>query len=61
MARPTARGYSIRSMPTLADVPPDRIAGALMITDGRVHDMPTDASALGFAAPLHALITGRRE
>ncbi len=42
----------------LADVPPDRIAGAFMITDGRVHDVPTDASALGFAAPLHALVTG---
>ncbi len=42
----------------LADVPPDRIAGAFMITDGRVHDVPTDASALGFNAPLHALITG---
>src|SRR5471030_1788888 len=24
---------------TLADVPPDRIAGAVMITDGRVHDV----------------------
>ncbi|MBI1202484.1 MAG: hypothetical protein GC182_08230 [Rhodopseudomonas sp.] len=43
---------------TLADVPPDRIAGAIMITDGRVHDIPTDAAALGFDAPLHALITG---
>jgi hypothetical protein len=43
---------------TLADVPPDRIAGAIMITDGRVHDVPANASALGFAAPLHALITG---
>lgn len=43
----------------LADVPPDRIAGAVMITDGRVHDIPADAAALGFAAPLHALITGR--
>ncbi len=43
---------------TLADVPPDRVAGAIMITDGRVHDVPTDAGALGFAAPLHALITG---
>ncbi len=44
---------------TLADVPPDRIAGAIMITDGRVHDVPADAAALGFAAPLHALITGQ--
>lgn len=43
----------------LADVPPDRIAGAVMITDGRVHDIPADAAALGFGAPLHALITGR--
>ena len=43
---------------TLADVPPDRIAGAVLITDGRVHDVPADAAALGFAAPLHALITG---
>jgi len=46
---------------TLADVPPDRIAGAIMITDGRVHDVPADASALGFAAPLHALITGHKD
>ncbi|MBI4367229.1 MAG: hypothetical protein HY543_10455 [Deltaproteobacteria bacterium] len=46
---------------TLADVPPDRVAGAIMITDGRVHDVPADAAALGFAAPLHALITGRKD
>jgi hypothetical protein len=44
---------------TLADVPPDRIAGAVIITDGRVHDVPTDAAQLGFTAPVHALITGR--
>jgi hypothetical protein len=43
---------------TLADVPPDRVAGAIMITDGRVHDVPADAAALGFRAPVHALITG---
>ena len=24
----------------LADVPPDRVAGAVIITDGRVHDVP---------------------
>jgi hypothetical protein len=45
---------------TLADVPPDRVAGAIMITDGRVHDVPADASTLGFAAPVHALITGNK-
>ena len=46
---------------TLADVPPDRVAGAIMITDGRVHDVPADAATLGFAAPVHALITGHRD
>ena len=45
----------------LADVPSDRVAGAIMITDGRVHDVPADAGALGFAAPIHALITGSKD
>jgi hypothetical protein len=45
---------------TLADVPPDRVAGAIMITDGRVHDVPADITALGFKAPVHALITGHK-
>jgi hypothetical protein len=44
---------------TLADVPPERVAGAIFITDGRVHDVPADAATLGFNAPVHALITGR--
>ena len=38
------------------DVPPSRIGGAVMVTDGQVHDVPP--SAAEFAAPLHALITG---
>ena len=46
---------------TLADVPSDRVAGVVMITDGRVHDVPADAGALGFAAPVHALITGHKD
>jgi hypothetical protein len=46
---------------TLADVPSDRVAGVIMLTDGRVHDVPADASALGFAAPVHALITGNKD
>ena len=45
----------------LSDVPVDRVAGAFLITDGRVHDIPANASALGFQAPVHALITGRRD
>ncbi|HEY0301632.1 MAG TPA: hypothetical protein VGC36_09880, partial [Rhizomicrobium sp.] len=43
----------------LSDVPPDRVAGAFFITDGRVHDIPANAAGLGFQAPVHALITGR--
>ena len=43
----------------LSDVPPDRVAGAIMITDGVVHDVPATAAELGFRAPLHALVTGR--
>jgi hypothetical protein len=45
----------------LSDVPTDRVAGAFMITDGRVHDIPANAAALGFTAPLHALVTGRKD
>lgn len=43
----------------LSDVPTDRVAGAFLITDGRVHDIPANAAAIGFNAPVHALITGR--
>ncbi len=42
----------------LADVPSDRVGGVFMITDGVVHDIPANPDALGFKAPLHALITG---
>src|SRR3954454_22591692 len=45
----------------LSDVPTDRVAGAFLITDGRVHDIPANAAALVFAAPVHALITGRKD
>jgi hypothetical protein len=38
------------------DVPPSRIGGAIMITDGEVHDAP--GGTPDFNAPLHALITG---
>jgi hypothetical protein len=47
----------------LADVPPERFAGAFLITDGRVHDMPErPAAALppGYEGPVHVLIDGRR-
>ncbi len=40
------------------DVPPSRIGGAIMITDGQVHDIPPNPAGLGFNAPVHGLITG---
>ena len=43
----------------LADVPPDRLAGVIMITEGEVHDVPASAAGLGFDAPVHALLTGK--
>jgi hypothetical protein len=43
----------------LADVPPERIAGAILITDGEVHDAPP-ADKLAIHAPIHALIAGAR-
>src|ERR1700710_1034813 len=45
----------------LSDVPVDRVAGAFLITDGRVHDIPANAGALGFQAPVHALVTGLKD
>ena len=39
----------------LADVPPERVAGAILITDGEVHDAPKKPLV---DAPLHALIVG---
>ena len=44
----------------LADIPPDRFAGAVMITDGQVHDAPQDPAKSGIGGPLHALITGSK-
>ena len=44
----------------LADVPPDRLAGVIMVTEGEVHDVPASAAGLGFDAPVHALLTGKQ-
>ncbi|MDM9621703.1 hypothetical protein A6U87_23570 [Rhizobium sp. AC44/96] len=43
----------------IADVPPARIGGAIMLTDGEVHDVPGVNQALAFDAPIHGLITGK--
>jgi hypothetical protein len=46
----------------LSDVPRQRLAGVVMITDGQVHDVPAGdgiAAAETIGAPLHALLSGR--
>lgn len=45
----------------LNDTAPDRIAGVIFVTDGQVHDVPKSAASLGFDAPVHALLTGKRD
>jgi len=44
----------------LSDVPRERVAGAIIITDGEVHDAPKNAKSLGFDAPVHSLIVGHK-
>ena len=41
----------------LAEEPSARVAGMVLITDGRVHDMPSAPATL--PAPLHVLLTGQ--
>ena len=42
----------------LADTPPERVGGAVLLTDGNANDIPASPGALGFDAPVHVLITG---
>lgn len=59
---PDAQSPSTKLFEALAsgirDVPSSRLAGAVMITDGQIHDVPGSLSALGLDAPLHGLIVG---
>ncbi|BBU62523.1 membrane protein [Methylosinus sp. C49] len=61
-ARPGAEADGTRLFQALEeglkDVPRERIGAAIMVTDGIVHDIPANAAALGFKAPLHVLVTG---
>ncbi|MHA1571571.1 MAG: hypothetical protein ACTSWM_07095, partial [Alphaproteobacteria bacterium] len=42
----------------IADVPPEQVAGAIIITDGQIHDVPASAQVLGFSAPVHVILAG---
>src|SRR5947209_10488794 len=48
----------------MSDVPRQRLATVVMITDGQVHDIPTTdpaTTAQELGAPLHVLLSGRPE
>jgi hypothetical protein len=42
----------------LADIPQQRLAGLVLVTDGQVHDVPGAARELGITAPVHLAMTG---
>ncbi len=42
----------------LADIPQQRLAGVVVVSDGQVHDVPPTARELGVAAPVHLALTG---
>ncbi len=48
----------------LADTPPERLAGVVMITDGQIHDAPKSAenaaADLDLDVPVHTLIPGKK-
>jgi uncharacterized membrane protein len=49
---------------TMSDIPRQRLAGVVMLTDGQVHDVPAGdpaAAARELGAPLHVLLSGRRD
>ncbi len=45
----------------LEDVPASRIGGVIVITDGQVHDIPSDNRMSGSDAPIHTLLTGKQD
>ena len=44
---------------SLQDIPPERVGGAIFITEGQVHDVPKPSIDDGFKPPLHVLLTGK--
>ncbi|MCP4382571.1 MAG: hypothetical protein GY798_14335 [Hyphomicrobiales bacterium] len=45
----------------LGDVPPERLGAIIMLTDGQVHDAPSEADGLAGQAPIHVLLSGRED
>jgi len=42
----------------LADMPPKRLAGTIIVSDGQIHDAPADGKDSSITAPVHLLMTG---
>lgn len=42
----------------ISDIPANRLAGSILITDGQVHDIPENLEQIGINSPIHSLITG---
>ena len=45
----------------LSDVPPERVAGSIIITDGQVHDIPQPPGSVSRSGPMHVLLTGKSD
>ena len=45
----------------LADIPPDRLAGVITVTDGQVHDVPEKPESLELEVPVHTILTGKKD
>ncbi len=45
----------------LNDIPTERLAGVIIISDGRIHDIPSNPDALGFDVPLHIMLPGLKD
>ena len=44
----------------VGDIPVDRLAGAIIITDGQIQDMPKNLDSYNFKAPMNFLLTGEK-
>lgn len=53
--------HLIEAMATaVGDIPPGRLAGVMMLSDGQIHDLPAKPAEADPGAPVHLLLTGRQ-
>lgn len=44
----------------LGNIPADRLAGIIFVTDGQIHDVPKSTDSFAAKVPVHALLTGEK-